>query len=96
MIEEFLTPIKNEDLIGLSMLPKQIIGKNISIYKEDEDFPVDGAQKNIGVATVLIAKDGKWQHRNGDNNLTRLFGESNGNISGGRTKLVSPIARITS
>ena len=36
---ELLVPIENETLVGLSLLPKQIIGKNISIHSEASGLP---------------------------------------------------------
>ena len=36
---ELLIPIENETLVGLSLLPKQIIGKNISIHSEANGLP---------------------------------------------------------
>ena len=36
---ELLVPIENETLVGLSLLPKQIIGKNISIHSEANGLP---------------------------------------------------------
>lgn len=54
--------------------------------KDGPDY--DGQEKNIGMGTILIAKDGKWQHKNGDNNRILLFNQSNGNITGGGTRFV--------
>jgi hypothetical protein len=57
-------------------------------WAEDAVIPVDGLEKEIGRGTILIAKDGKWQHKNGDNNRTLLFNQPNGNITGGGTRSV--------
>ena len=36
---ELLIPVENETLVGLSLLPKQIIGKNIDIHSETSGLP---------------------------------------------------------
>lgn len=36
---ELLIPIERETLVGLSLLPKQIIGKNISIHSKANELP---------------------------------------------------------
>jgi len=36
---ELLLPVNNEAILGLSMLPKQVIGKNIDIHTEESGLP---------------------------------------------------------
>ena len=36
---ELLLPVNKEAILGLSMLPKQVIGKNIDIHTEESGLP---------------------------------------------------------
>ena len=50
---ELLLPVDNESLLGLSMLPKQVIGKNIDIHAESTGLP---ELKGLQVAIIGLSE----------------------------------------
>ena len=53
---ELLVPVKKENLLDLTLLPKQILGKNISIHTQNTGLP-----ELKGLTIALI---GLNEHRN--------------------------------
>ena len=53
---ELLIPIERETLVGLSLLPKQIIGKNISIHSKANELP---ELKGLQIALSVIWSKGE-------------------------------------
>ena len=49
---ELLVPVKKETLVGLTLMPKQILGKNISIHTKNNGLP-----ELKGLTIALIGLD---------------------------------------
>ena len=50
---ELLVPIDNEPLLGISLLPKQVLGKNIKLHTESAGIP---ELKGLDIAIIGISE----------------------------------------
>ena len=50
---ELLVPVNNEAILGLAMLPKQVIGKNIYIHTKESGLP---ELKGLQVAIIGLSE----------------------------------------